>query len=392
MDVYTQKRGWKLFLIFFALAIGAISTVYTNYLASMVAAVERRNAELWAISTKMKIEVEDEHFLDFLTEVQKRYTDIPAIIVDSHDEILQYTKLDSTKTNNKNEKDKKYDHKYFMNELAAMKKQHPPIAIEMITGEKLYVYYKDSSLLTSLKYFPYRQLTSISVFLIMSYLAFSSSRRSEQNQVWVGMAKETAHQLGTPISSMMAWLEILKEKYGHKDQELLGEMEHDIVRLQVIVERFSKIGSVPVLEKHNVLQVVSSYMEYLGKRLSRKIKIEITGEPLDAELSIPLFEWVLENLCKNAANAIGTNEGKIVIAVSKGKKNHVYVDVMDTGGGIPKSKFETVFQPGYTTRKRGWGLGLTLTRRIVENYHKGQIVVKESEIGKGTTFRVTLNG
>ncbi|UKJ09394.1 sensor histidine kinase [Solitalea lacus] len=390
MDLYSQKRRWKLLLLIFALSIGAISLVYTNYLVSMMAESERRNAELWAFSTKLKSEVDDEHFLDFLTDVQNKYAQIPAILADSEDKILAYKELDSTKTNNPNDKSRTYDPLYFREQLEVMKDQHPPINIKIATGEQLFVYYKDSQLLTSLKYYPYRQLSGITVFLILAYLAFSSSRRSEQNQVWVGMAKETAHQLGTPISSIMAWIEILKEKYGHKDAELLDEMENDVMRLEIIAERFSKIGSAPVLEKHNVKEVVRNFINYLEKRITKKIKFEVNGDSIEAELSVPLFEWVIENLCKNAVNAIGTNEGKISLNVSQ-NKTHVYIDVTDTGTGIPKSKFETVFQPGYTTRKRGWGLGLSLTRRIVENYHKGQVFVKDSELGKGTTFRVILN-
>ncbi|POY39074.1 sensor histidine kinase [Solitalea longa] len=390
MDVYSQKRRWKLLLLLFALSIGAMSLVYTNYLVGSMAVSERRNAELWALSTKLKIEMEDEHFLDFLTEIQNKYTQIPAIIADSHDKILAYKELDSLKTNNPNDKSKHYDPAYFREQLKIMKEQHTPIIISIGSGDELYVFYKDSQLLTSLKYYPYRQLTGITVFLILAYLAFSSSRRSEQNQVWVGMAKETAHQLGTPISSIMAWIEILKEKYGEKDEELLDEMENDVTRLQIIADRFSKIGSAPVLEKHNVKEVVRNFIDYLEKRISKKIKFEVKGEPVNAELSVPLFEWVIENLCKNAVNAIGTSEGKISLNVSQ-NKTHVYIDISDTGTGIPKSKFETVFQPGYTTRKRGWGLGLSLTRRIVENYHKGQVYVKDSELGKGTTFRVVLN-
>lgn len=390
MDVYAQKRRWKLLLLIFALSIGAISLVYTNYLVSLMAESERRNAELWALSTKLKIEVEDEHFLDFLTDVQNKYTQIPAILTDSKNQILSYKGLDSLKTNIQTDKSRTYDPAYFAEQLLIMKDQHPPIIVKVGANDAFYVYYKDSQLLNSIKYFPYRQLTGIAVFLILAYLAFSSSRRSEQNQVWVGMAKETAHQLGTPISSMMAWIEILKDKYGEKDAELLDEMESDVGRLEVIAERFSKIGSAPVLEKHNVKDVVRNYIDYLEKRISKKISFKVTGEPVAAELSVPLFEWVIENLCKNAVNAIGTNEGEITLNVSQ-NKTHVYVDISDTGTGIPKSKFETVFQPGYTTRKRGWGLGLSLTRRIVENYHKGQVFVKDSEVGKGTTFRVILN-
>jgi signal transduction histidine kinase len=207
----------------------------------------------------------------------------------------------------------------------------------------------------------------------------------------VGLAKETAHQLGTPISSLMAWTELMKEKFNAEDDPLITEMENDIKRLEIVADRFSKIGSQPVLEEHNVYNVVKDFLDYFKIRVSNKIRFEIGGNALiNAGLNIPLFDWVLENLMKNAVNAID-HTGSIKVEISDSKKhNQVYIDVTDSGKGIPRSKFETVFQPGYTTRKRGWGLGLSLTRRMVENYHKGQIFVKDSELGKGTTFRIVL--
>jgi signal transduction histidine kinase len=245
--------------------------------------------------------------------------------------------------------------------------------------------------LTQLKVFPYIQLSVIAIFLLVAYTAFNTSRKSEQNQVWVGLAKETAHQLGTPISSLMAWVELMKEKFNAEDDPLIAEMENDIKRLEIVADRFSKIGSKPVLEEHSVYEVIKDFIDYFKIRVSNKIHFEIEGNPyLRAGLNIPLFDWVLENLLKNAVNAIeSTGNIKVEISGSKTKKQ-VYIDVTDTGKGIPRSKFDTVFQPGYTTRKRGWGLGLSLTKRMVENYHDGQIFVKDSELGKGTTFRIVL--
>jgi signal transduction histidine kinase len=257
-------------------------------------------------------------------------------------------------------------------------------------GEKQYIYYKDSSILSQLKLYPWLQFTIISIFLLASYLAFSTSRRAEQNRVWVGMAKETAHQLGTPISSLLAWLEYLKEKYKDSDAETLSEIEHDIQRLELVADRFSKIGSAPQLQDENVMEVIRNGIAYIQKRSPSRIQYSLEGdETLTAKINISLFDWVIENLCKNAVNAIGT-EGKINIHV-KAIKNKIVIDISDTGVGIPKSKFQTVFEPGYTTRKRGWGLGLSLVKRIIENYHFGQIFVKESTIGKGSTFRIILN-
>ena len=225
----------------------------------------------------------------------------------------------------------------------------------------------------------------------MAYTAFSSSRKSEQDQVWVGLAKETAHQLGTPISSLMAWIELMKEKPNAENDPLIDEMANDVRRLEIVADRFSKIGSRPQLEEHNVYDVVKEFVDYFRVRVSKNVGFEMTGNPhLQAGINIPLFDWVLENLLKNAVNAI-EGKGMIKVDISGNKtKKQVFIDISDTGKGIPRSKFDTIFQPGYTTRKRGWGLGLSLTRRIVENYHSGQVFVKESEPGKGSTFRIIL--
>jgi signal transduction histidine kinase len=274
-----------------------------------------------------------------------------------------------------------------------MKAQHEPIRVKVSGFDNSYwvVYYKDSQLLTQLRVFPYIQLTIIAIFLIVAYSAFSSSRKSEQNQVWVGLAKETAHQLGTPISSLLAWIELLKDKFDADDDPLIVEMANDVKRLEVVADRFSKIGSKPVLEPHSVYDVVKDFVDYFKVRVSDKISFELHGDRfLTAELNIPLFDWVIENLLKNAVNAIeAPGSIKVYITASKAR-NQVYIDVTDTGKGIPRSKFTTVFRPGYTTRKRGWGLGLSLTKRMVENYHNGHIFVKDSELGKGTTFRIVL--
>jgi len=322
---------------------------------------------------------------------------VPAIMVDEKGDIKYYRGLDPTKTNIKLPPDDnvknppKYDPAYFADELVYMKKQHEPIELTMLNTKYL-VYYKDSPLLQQLKIFPYVQLSVIAVFLVMAYTAFNSSRKSEQNQVWVGLAKETAHQLGTPISSLMAWIELIKDKFHAEKDPLMAEMENDVKRLEIIADRFSKIGSKPKLEEHSVYYVIKDFVDYFSVRVSNNISFEITGNPyLKAGLNVPLFDWVLENLLKNAVNAIeGRGKIKVEISANKVKKNQILIDITDTGKGIPRSKFDTVFQPGYTTRKRGWGLGLSLTKRIVKNYHNGDVFVRESELGKGTTFRITL--
>jgi two-component system, sporulation sensor kinase D len=395
MNPYQQKRRWKYFLLAFAVVIASGSVFYTSYLVRKIAQSERTRAQVWALSMKQLVNTYDNDFLTYVFAVRDSLV-VPAIIIDSKGEITNTRGLDSTKTYIKLDKEElkqrklKYDPDYFKDELAYMKNQHAPIEFTML-NEPRFVYYKDSALLTQLKMFPYIQLSVIAIFLLVAYTAFSSSRKSEQNQVWVGLAKETAHQLGTPISSLMAWIELIKDKFNAEDDPLMAEMENDVRRLEIVADRFSKIGSKPKLEEHPVYEVVKEFVDYFKVRVSNKISFELTGNRrLTAGLNIPLFDWVLENLLKNAVNAIdGTGSIKVQIHGNK-QKNQVFIDITDTGKGIPRSKFDTVFQPGYTTRQRGWGLGLSLTKRMIQNYHNGQIFVKDSELGKGTTFRIVL--
>ncbi|GAC1308599.1 MAG: HAMP domain-containing sensor histidine kinase [Mucilaginibacter sp.] len=393
MNPYQQKKRWKYSLLTFAVVIASGSLLYTNYLVRNIAKSERTRAQVWAMSMKQILASDDNDFLNYVFAVRDSSL-VPAIVTNDKGDIQLSRGLDSSRTfiklaaegNNK----LIYDPGYFKSELADMKKQHAPIKLTVL-GTQWLVYYKDSALLTELKFFPYIQLSVISIFLLMAYTAFSSSRRSEQDQVWVGLAKETAHQLGTPISSLMAWIELMKEKFNAEDDQLIAEMENDMRRLEIVADRFSKIGSTPKLEEHSVFEVVKDFIDYFRVRVSKNINFEMAGNrDLKAGLNVPLFDWVLENLLKNAVNAIeGKGEIKVEISANKVKKQ-VFIDITDTGKGIPRSKFETVFQPGYTTRKRGWGLGLSLTKRMVENYHDGQVFVRESELGKGTTFRIVL--
>lgn len=254
-----------------------------------------------------------------------------------------------------------------------------------------YVNYSNSFLLTQLTYYPYIQLSVIAIFGFIAYMAFNYSKAAEQNQVWVGLAKETAHQLGTPISSLMAWMEFLKENPAMRDNNLAAELDKDIKRLQLITERFSSIGSVPVLNEENIKQCIADSMNYLRPRISSKVDINIAAinDDIIARVNKPLFEWVLENLCKNAVDAMD-GVGKIKIHILRGSESRVFIDISDTGKGIPKSKIKSVFNPGFTSKKRGWGLGLALAKRIIENYHNGRIFVKNSEENQGTTFRISL--
>jgi signal transduction histidine kinase len=274
--------------------------------------------------------------------------------------------------------------------IATMQKQNKPITIDLSGHGKCFVFYEDSYLLTQLKYYPVAQFFIIGLFLLVAYLLFSTSRKSEQNQVWVGMAKETAHQLGTPLSSLMAWVEILKMK--NLDADTIREIEKDVRRFEIITQRFSNIGSLPKLDTCNIITTVYDALTYVQARTSKKVQFSV-NLPKETEyfipLNEPLFEWVIENLCKNAIDAMD-GEGKIDIIITS-ENDHIILDVSDTGKGIPKSKFRTVFKPGFTSKERGWGLGLTLCKRIIEIYHKGKIFVRNSTIGKCTTFRIVLN-
>ncbi len=395
---YNQQR-WKFFLLIFAVIIAAASLIYTNYLVRNLSRSERAKAEVWAMSTRTMMTMPDvnDDFISFVYAVRDSLV-LPAIITDSRDSIIHWRNLDPGKTNLLQEAEAseaggakmQYDPTYFHRQLAIMKRNHEPIPIELWDGEQWLVYYKDSALLNRLRIFPYIQLTLIGIFLAIAYTVFNSIRKSEQDLVWVGLAKEAAHQLGTPISSLMAWLELVRTKFEAEDDGLLNEMESDIKRLETVADRFSKIGSTPVLQSHGVYKVVVDFVNYFKVRTSDRIVFNVSGDAkVAAMLNVPLFDWVLENLLKNAANAI-ESAGRIDIVITENMaKEEIYIDVTDTGKGIPRNKFETVFQPGFTTRKRGWGLGLSLTRRMVQ-YHQGDIFVKDSEVGKGTTFRVVL--
>lgn len=317
----------------------------------------------------------------FISDVVVNAASVPVVFTDeTREKVIAYGNIDSVKVK---------DAGYIKTVVAEMASENRPIEIDLGSGKKNYIFYHNSFILTQIKYFPLVQFIIIGLFLIIAYTLFSTARRAEQNQVWVGMSKETAHQLGTPLSSLMAWIELLKLK--GVDSSLTSEVEKDIKRLETITERFSKIGSVPALEKSDIINVLRHALTYLETRVSKKVSFELkaTAKELAVPLNIPLFDWVIENICKNAIDAMN-GKGTITVEVSD-QTQYVYVDITDTGKGIPKSQFKNVFEPGFTTKTRGWGLGLSLTKRIVENYHKGKIFVKRSEPGKGTTFRIVLN-
>ncbi len=317
----------------------------------------------------------------FFSEVVINSASVPVIITDStRTRVIEYGLLDKEKTG---------DSLYLIKTLQHMASDNDPIEIELADQGKRFIFYQDSALLTKIKYFPYFQLGVIALFLYISYIFFSSARKSEQNQVWVGLAKETAHQIGTPLSSMIAWIELLKME-GIKS-ETITELSQDIDRLNKITDRFSKIGSEPKLKPENIVQVVYDSVAYIRSRASRKVNYNIqqhAEQEIYAPINLHLFEWVIENVCKNAIDAIG-GEGNIDIDIRE-EENLVLIDIADNGKGIPKSRFKTIFNPGYTSKKRGWGLGLSLAKRIINEYHKGRIFVKSSVVNKGTTFRILL--
>lgn len=390
-----NKQKWKIILLLFAMTIGIASLLYTNYLVKSLSASERTKAQVWALSTSsiMTVPDMDDQFISFVYQVRDSLT-LPAIITDENQNIILWRDLDTTKTNIKptdiTSNSLEYDPQYFKKELDAMQKQHQPIILNLESEGKWYVYYHESDALRQLRIFPYIQLALIALFLIIAYTIFNSIRKSEQNLVWVGMAKEAAHQLGTPISSLMGWIELIKFKFEAEDDDTINEMERDVQRLEIVADRFSKIGSIPSLTNHNIYKVLQDYINYFKVRTSERISFEIVGDQeAEAMINVQLFDWIIENLLKNAVNAI-ESEGVITVTVQENlPKEEIIIDIADTGKGIARSNFEKIFQPGYTTRKRGWGLGLSLTKRMIE-YHKGSITVKESELGKGTIFRITL--
>lgn len=381
MNIYTQKIRWKFFLFVMAAVIGLTSLIYTQRMVRELKTEERKKVELWAKATKQLIELDiTESDFEFLFEVIENNNTVPVILVDALGDTISTRNLDPVRKNNP---------EYLYRQLKKMNQVHEPIEIELSNGEKNYIYYKDSFILTKLAWFPFIQLGVIVLFIFVSYYAFSATRKAEQNQVWVGLSKETAHQLGTPTSSLSAWVELLRMK--KLDEKLILEFEKDVNRLEKITERFSKIGSKPALVRSNLVKEILHTVQYIKNRSSKKVSFEFNfGE--DEEIWIPLntvlFEWVIENLCKNALDAIGS-DGKIRISITNQTKV-IYLDISDNGKGIPKSRFKTIFSPGYTTKERGWGLGLSLTKRIVEMYHGGNIFVKYSEINKGTTIRIIL--
>jgi len=351
--------------------------IVVNYIYNRKIYLYYKDSNIFA---ELKLVIDD-LIRSFFSEVVLNSASVPVIITDSTGSIpFAYGNIPANKMQDSN---------WVIQTIEQMASQNTPIKVDLAGTGIHYIYYQDSFLLIQLKYYPIVQFGVIAVFLLIAYLLFSYARKSEQNQVWVGMAKETAHQLGTPLSSMIAWMELLKLK--GLDADTISEIEKDVQRLETITDRFSKIGSAARLEKVNIIEMVHDTVNYIRSRTSPKVAFTVSPEvsaKLFVSINRHLFEWVIENLCKNAVDAM-EGSGTVTIDISE-DTDHIQIDVADTGKGIPKSRFKTIFHPGFTSKKRGWGLGLTLSKRIVENYHAGKIFVKSSALNKGTTFRILL--
>jgi two-component sensor histidine kinase len=384
MDLYSRKSLWKVYLAVAGAIIMLISLWHTNFLSKNLAEGERYMAQHYAMAQEQinkNIEESEDEDLTLQLEILQSNKTIPVIVTDEKGDVI----YDINFGNRSN--DKKY-----LADLARKMEKNGFKPIYNSSGNK--IYYRESRVLQQLKFFPIIQLILIAAFIGLGYVGFSSARRGEQDRVWVGMAKETAHQLGTPISGIVAWLENLRaiKEDDTEVLEIVDELHNDVGRLGLIAERFSKIGSIPELSSVNIYEELEKCRAYMQRRASRKVEFKFPdplSEPLLVKLNPPLFDWVIENLLRNALDAMD-GQGKIEVQI-KSDTQHIELEVSDTGKGIPASKHKTVFQPGYTTKKRGWGLGLSLSRRIIEEYHRGKIYVKKSEEGKGTSFGIRLD-
>jgi signal transduction histidine kinase len=365
-------------LIILAAVIVGISIIFTNHLAGAIAKEEHRKMETWAEATRLLL---NDEYSDFIFHIIEQNENIPVIIVDDRDRYISARNFNEPKINVE---------QYYQKQIQRLKSVNPPIEIVLDATTRQYIYYDNSNLLKMLEYFPYIQLSIIALFLMLVIWAISTDKRAAQDKLWAGLSKETAHQLGTPISSLMAWNEILKTKIGENDI-IIAEINKDIERLKIITERFSKIGSIPELSAQNISLVTEQAVNYMLNRTSKKItySVEDTSTEHTCLVSIPLFEWVIENLCKNAIDAMEGKEGAIDFELFNLEDNLI-IEITDSGRGIERGKFKSIFEPGYTTKQRGWGLGLSLAKRIIEEYHHGKIFVKSSELGLGTTFRIEL--
>lgn len=378
-SIYDSRQRLKFAFIFVAVLIAIASVVVSDLLIKNLAQEERQKIKVWSEATRVMTSANPSLNMNLILEIIQGNTSIPVILCAENDSLLTYNNIEVPELNSE---------AYMATKIKELKGKNPPIVIDMEDGTFQYLYYDDSIILKRLLIYPYAQLSVVFIFILLAFLALASTKKAEQNKVWVGLSKETAHQLGTPISSLIAWIEYLRLK--EIDPSLLSEMEKDVKRLETIAERFSKIGSNPDPLPVNIIDSIRAALGYMETRISSKVKmyVHLPEEPILVLMNDSLFAWVIENLTKNAVDAM-EGQGEITFQVENREKV-LKIDISDTGKGIPKSKFKTVFNPGYTTKKRGWGLGLSLVKRIIESYHGGKIYVKSSEAGKGTTFRIEL--
>jgi signal transduction histidine kinase len=381
MNIYRKKLIWQVLLLIFAVVIGLGSLLYTRDLVSKLKEEERKKAELWAEATRKLVGLSGSpDDFDFLFRIIEGNTTVPVILIDSRDNIISQRNIPAGIAS---------DTSALKRELKLMHKRNEPITVDLGNGIVNYIYYRESTLLRQLRVYPYIQLGVILLFIAIAYIAFNASRTAEQNQVWVGLSRETAHQLGTPASSLSAWAEIIRSRYP--DTDIAEELTIDVERLGSVVERFSLIGSKPKLLPEDLPALAEKTVTYMHKRIASTVDLKITNETTGCT-SVPLnpvlLGWVIENLVKNSIDAM-KGAGSITVRLSENDQEAI-IDVEDTGKGIPRKDFKTIFKPGYSTRARGWGLGLSLSKRIVEEYHKGRIFVLHSEPGKGSCMRVIL--
>ena len=378
MDYYFNNNGSKA-LILLAFTIVSATLWYTNNLANQLKIEEKKKVALWAKATKELSDIGSSNYdISFVFEVAKNNTTVPVIQTNQKGDIIAYRNIKNSNSDLE-----------LMRQIKSMQRKYQPIEVELIDGTKEYIYYKDSKLLQQLRYFPFGMFLIAGAFMLIAYFAFSHARIAQQNKVWTGMAKETAHQIGTPLSSLVGWLEHLKTK--NIEQSVTKEIEKDLNRLTVIASRFSKIGSLPKLEKANIIPIINTSINYMKKRTSSKVVIEsqTDNDSIIGLINISLFEWVVENIIKNSIDAI-KEDGIIIIKLIE-NKGHILIDFIDNGKGIKKSIFKEIFKPGFTSKKRGWGLGLSLVKRIIQDYHNGQVKIIKSAPYKETIIRVLLN-
>jgi len=392
MEFYQDNTNLKWIILGVSIVISVGSIYYTNILVAQLKERERDQVRLFAKALEYTSNDASSNILFITEEIIYKNNSIPTILVDEDQLILNYNNIDVDPKWTPQRKE--HELRTTLEEMKQTFFAIPILLKDPATDEvfgKQYVYYKNSFLLTQLIAYPYIQLSVIAIFGFISYLAFNYSKAAEQNRVWVGLAKETAHQLGTPLSSLMAWVEVLRDDPQFRGKGIVEELDKDIGKLRMVTERFSSIGSTPVLKDENVYQLINNVVAYLQPRVSSKINFEVytLSETICGMVHAPLFEWVIENLCKNAVDAMGSS-GTIAIKILRGNDRKVFIDISDTGKGIAKSVIPNVFKPGFTTKRRGWGLGLALAKRIIELYHEGKIFVKYSEENQGTTFRIVL--